>query len=203
MVGRTVWGPKVPALKGTKASLSYVQCFLDLISSSINVSIFHITWLDAFWADLILYHFLCPLHSFLTSKPNKHICGWIPPPGLQLAILDPSECIQSHAAGHPFCLWHSTAVDGDYLGQHSQPFWHHGLVSWKTGFGMIQVHYIYYVFYFYYYYTVIYNEIVIPLTIMQNQWEPWACFPATKQSYLGGDWRQWHTKCAAYVHSTP
>ena len=26
--GRTVWGPKVPALKGTEASLSYVQCFL-------------------------------------------------------------------------------------------------------------------------------------------------------------------------------
>ena len=25
---RTVWGPKVPTLKGTEASLSYVQCFL-------------------------------------------------------------------------------------------------------------------------------------------------------------------------------
>ena len=44
-----------------------------------------------------------------------------------------------------------------------QPFWHHGLVSWKTifpwmgggekgdSFGMIQVHYIYYTLYFYYY----------------------------------------------------
>ena len=39
-IGRTVWGPKVPTLKGTKASLSYVQCFLYLVSSSINVSIF-------------------------------------------------------------------------------------------------------------------------------------------------------------------
>ena len=29
---------------------------------------------------------------------------------------------------------------------------------------------------FYYYYTVICNEIIIQLTIMQNQWEPWACF---------------------------
>ena len=29
--GRTVWGPKVPALKGTEASLSYVQCFLYLL----------------------------------------------------------------------------------------------------------------------------------------------------------------------------
>ena len=27
---RTVWGPKVPTLKGTETSLSYVQCFLDL-----------------------------------------------------------------------------------------------------------------------------------------------------------------------------
>ena len=30
--------------------------------------------------------------------------------------------------------------------------------------------------YFYYYYIVIYNEKIIQLTIMQNQWEPWACF---------------------------
>ena len=41
--GRTVWGPKVPTLKGTEASLSHVQCFLYLVSSSINVSIYHIT----------------------------------------------------------------------------------------------------------------------------------------------------------------
>ena len=41
-IGRTVWGPKVLTLKGTEASLSYVQCFLYLVSSSINVSIFHI-----------------------------------------------------------------------------------------------------------------------------------------------------------------
>ena len=33
---------------------------------------------------------------------------------------------------------------------------------------------------------VIYNEIIIQLTIMQNQWEPWACFPATRWSHLGG-----------------
>ena len=32
------WGPKVPTLKGTEMSLSYVQCFLYLVSSSINVS---------------------------------------------------------------------------------------------------------------------------------------------------------------------
>ena len=29
-IGRTVWGPKVPTLKRTEVSLSYVQCFLFL-----------------------------------------------------------------------------------------------------------------------------------------------------------------------------
>ena len=43
----------MPTLKGTKVSLSYVQCFLYLVSSSINVSIFHITWLDTFWIYLV------------------------------------------------------------------------------------------------------------------------------------------------------
>ena len=42
-IGRTVWGPKVPAWKWTEKSLSYVRCFLYLVSSSINVSVFHIT----------------------------------------------------------------------------------------------------------------------------------------------------------------
>ena len=63
------------------------------------------------------------------------------------------------------------------------PFWHQGLVLWKTvfpqagvgrgedGFGMIPVHYIYCVLYFYYY-IVICNVIIIQLTIMQNQGEP-------------------------------
>ena len=30
-IRRTVWGPKVPPLKGTETSLSYVQCFLYLL----------------------------------------------------------------------------------------------------------------------------------------------------------------------------
>ena len=51
--GRTVWGLKEPALKGTEASLSHVQCFLYLVSSSVNVSIFHRTWLDTFWTGLV------------------------------------------------------------------------------------------------------------------------------------------------------
>ena len=37
-IGRTVWGPKVSTLKGTELSLSHVQCFLYLVSSSISVS---------------------------------------------------------------------------------------------------------------------------------------------------------------------
>ena len=52
-VGRTVWGPKVPALKKTEVVSSYGQCFLCLKSSSMNVSIFCITWMDTFWADII------------------------------------------------------------------------------------------------------------------------------------------------------
>ena len=44
-----------------------------------------------------------------------------------------------------------------------QPFWHQGLVSWKTVFpqimvggslGMIQKHYDYYALYFYHYYYI-------------------------------------------------
>ena len=31
VIGRIVWGPKVPTLKGTEVSLSYVQCFLYLL----------------------------------------------------------------------------------------------------------------------------------------------------------------------------
>ena len=46
------------------------------------------------------------------------------------------------------------------------------LGGWGDGFGMIQAHYTYCALYFYYYYIVIYNEIIIQLTRMQNQWEP-------------------------------
>ena len=53
VIGRTVWGPKVPTLKGTEASLFYVLCFLYLVCSSINVSIFLITCMDTFWTDLV------------------------------------------------------------------------------------------------------------------------------------------------------
>ena len=59
---------QVPTLEGTEASLSYVQCVLYLVSSSINVFIFHSTWLDTFWTDLrcvcvcvYLFMFISPL----------------------------------------------------------------------------------------------------------------------------------------------
>ena len=52
-IGRNAWRPKVPTLKWTEGSLSCVQCFLYVVSSSLNVSSFHITWLDAFWTDLV------------------------------------------------------------------------------------------------------------------------------------------------------
>ena len=53
--GRTVWGPKVLPLKGTETSLSYVQCFLYLVSSSINVSNFHISWLTYIYVSWFIY----------------------------------------------------------------------------------------------------------------------------------------------------
>ena len=39
---RAVWGPNVPTLKGTEVSLTCAQCFLYPVSSSLNVSVFHI-----------------------------------------------------------------------------------------------------------------------------------------------------------------
>ena len=58
VTGRTVWGPKLPTLKGIEESLPYVQCFLYLVSSSINVSIFHITWLGTFMIHWYEIHLL-------------------------------------------------------------------------------------------------------------------------------------------------
>ena len=83
--------------------------------------------------------------------------------------------------------------------QWSPAFLHQRPVSWKTVFpwargqwgecfGKTQVHSIYCALYCSYYCIVIYNEIVIQLAIIQNQWEPWACFPATrKQLRVTGD----------------
>ena len=45
---------------------SYVQCFLYLVSSSINISTFHITWLGPFWIYLI-----CPYCSKYFFEKGK------------------------------------------------------------------------------------------------------------------------------------
>ena len=58
-IGKTMWGPKVPTLKGTEVSLSYVRCFLYFISSSVNASVFHSIWLDTFWSDLVCFMLFC------------------------------------------------------------------------------------------------------------------------------------------------
>ena len=58
VTGRPVWCPKIPTLEGTEVSWSYVQCFLYLVSSSVNVSVSHITWLDTSWTDLVYLHIL-------------------------------------------------------------------------------------------------------------------------------------------------
>ena len=74
-----------------------------------------------------------------------------------------------------------------------------GLVWWKIifprpgvegdGFRGIQVHCIYFAFYVYYYSIMMQSEIITQLAIMQNQWESWACFPATRWCRL--EW--WET----------
>ena len=45
-IGRTVWSPKVPTLKGTEVSLDWgVQCFLYFVSSLIKVSFILHGWI--------------------------------------------------------------------------------------------------------------------------------------------------------------
>ena len=41
--------PRCLLWRGLRCPLSYVWCFLYLVSSSVNVSIFHSTWLGALW----------------------------------------------------------------------------------------------------------------------------------------------------------
>ena len=96
-IGRTVWGPKVPTLKGTEASLSYIQCFLYLVSSSINVSIFHITWLDTFWTELFISTFF-----FIIAKWYPTI--WIYP------ILLTHSSADRHLSCFYFGYYHHTWV---------------------------------------------------------------------------------------------
>ena len=68
-------------MEGTEASLSYIQCFLYLVSSLINVSIFHITWLATFWTDLVypemelLTAWACPTPCSQLGLRQHHSAG--------------------------------------------------------------------------------------------------------------------------------
>ena len=66
-------GPKLPDLKGTEVSLSYIQCFLYHVSSSINISIFHITWLDTFCICIYILY-LQLNYKVLESGPISFMC---------------------------------------------------------------------------------------------------------------------------------
>ena len=76
VIGRIMWGPKVPTLRRTEVSLSYVQCFLYFASSSISISILHTTCLETFWTDPHIHisnHYVVHLNliqSNLFKKPN-------------------------------------------------------------------------------------------------------------------------------------
>ena len=68
----------MPSLKGTEASLSCAQCFLYLVSSTINVSIFHITWLDTLWTDF-MSACVCVHGSLKFHKtPAEKLCRVLP-----------------------------------------------------------------------------------------------------------------------------
>ena len=63
----------MPTLKGTEASLSCVQCFSYLISSLINVSVSHITWLVDTSGQAS-----CTTHGVITpmsQTPSGATCG--------------------------------------------------------------------------------------------------------------------------------
>ena len=62
----------MPTVKGTEASLSYVQCFLYLVSSSIKVSIFHVTRLDTFGTDFAYILFKCTRTIFWIDHMLGH-----------------------------------------------------------------------------------------------------------------------------------
>ena len=55
-IKRTIWGLKVPTLKGTEASLSYVHCFLYFESSSVNVFFIVHGWIPSGQTSYIYMH---------------------------------------------------------------------------------------------------------------------------------------------------
>ena len=101
----------------------------------------------------------------------------------------------NHLRAYFSCIWESRIAP--FGGP--QHFWHKGLVLWMIIFPLTKVRmvwgwfkwFIYCVLYFYYFYIVICNELIIQLTIMQNQREPWAFFLQLDGS-IWGLWKQWH-----------
>ena len=72
---------RIMCVKGTEASLSYVWCFLYIVSSSINVFTFYITCLDTFWTDLMyifyyiyIYILLYIIYIYIMHFYFIHIC---------------------------------------------------------------------------------------------------------------------------------
>ena len=76
VIGKMVGGPKVPTLKETEASLSYVQCFLNLACSLINVSIFHSALLDTFWIALQGLDIWTDFGAFCSGVTCKYQYEW-------------------------------------------------------------------------------------------------------------------------------
>ena len=92
--------------------------------------------------------------------------------GLRVPVLLLSDCVILSMLFNPV----APHLFGTRDWFHGRQFFHGTVWGCGDGFGMIQVHYIYCALYFCYYCIVICNEIIIQLTIMKNQWEPWACF---------------------------
>ena len=82
-----------------------------------------------------------------------------------------------------------------------QFFCNRGGGGWEDGMVSGWFKCIYHALYFYYYYIVIYNEIIIQLTTVQNQWKLWACFLSPRWSHLGvmGDRDTWRALLLSWL----
>ena len=72
----------MPTWKGTEASLSYVQSFWYLVSSSVNVSIFHSSWQDTLQQALTTCRGHGMLESCSLKRFNPQPTGPYPQSGL-------------------------------------------------------------------------------------------------------------------------
>ena len=76
-----------------------VLCIMCLVSSPVNVSIFHIIWLYTFWADLVYlfkYYFsprFLPNHFFPIISPNFSMLSLPLPISISLHFLFFSFCL--------------------------------------------------------------------------------------------------------------